>query len=498
MLPIVLLVFFLHFTISPLPLGTLFLFLASAVLLILGMGLFTLGADVAMMPMGEGIGSELTKSRNLPLILGTAFVLGTLITLAEPDLQVLARQVPSIPDLTLVVFVSLGVGVFLVIALLRILLQIRLSLLLFVVYAFLFVLAYFSQESFLPVAFDSGGVTTGPITVPFILSFGVGIASVRGGRSSQDDSFGLVALCSIGPIMAVMLLGLFYQPSAAVEDTFTTQIGGVFDFLAIFADQLPHYFKEVTLALAPIILFFAFFQMRVLRFPKSQMIKIAIGVLYTYVGLALFLTAANVGFIPVGLFYGEAVASLEASWLLIPLGLIMGAFVVAAEPAVHVLNKQVEEISGGAISKNVMLFTLAIGVGISVALAMTRLLTGVGIWIYLLIGYILALLLTRFVPAFFTGIAFDSGGVASGPMTATFMLAFSMGASNALGGDLMTDAFGLVAMVAMTPLIAIQILGLIYTMKVKAAEAKVESLADESPIELMSEEEIIEAGGYED
>lgn len=488
-LPITAIVLVLHFTIAPLPLGTLALFITGAILLILGMGLFTLGADVAMMPMGENIGAHLTKSRKLGLLIGIALVMGITITIAEPDLQVLAEQVPSVPNMTLILSVAVGVGIFLVLALLRIIFQKKLAVLLIVFYAVIFALAAFTPPDFLPVAFDSGGVTTGPITVPFILALGIGVAAVRGGKNAQDDSFGLVAICSIGPILAVMLLGMFFNASGSYGSEITIpDIHSFSDLMHNFGEAFPEYFKEVAIALLPIVGFFILFQLLFLKLPKTQMLKMGVGIGYTFFGLVLFLVGVNIGFLPIGHYMGAQLASLDYSWILIPIGMLMGFFVVMAEPAVHVLNKQVEEITVGAISKRAMLLSLSVGVAISVGLAMIRVLTGIHIMYFLIPGYALALILTFFVPKVFTAIAFDSGGVASGPMTATFMLPFAMGASGALGGNILTDAFGLVAMVAMTPLITIQILGFWY--KLKQAKADREALA--IPPEAEPDEEIID------
>jgi len=469
-LPIAVIVLILHFTIAPVPDGTLALFLAGTILLIIGMGFFTLGADISMMPMGEQIGAQLTKSRRLGLLVACCFAIGILITIAEPDLQVLADQVPSVPNATLILSVALGVGLFLVVALLRILFQLKLSWLLLLFYGAVFLMAVFTSPDYLAVAFDSGGVTTGPITVPFILALGIGLSSVRGGKSSHDDSFGLVALCSIGPIMAVMIMGLFFDPSSSAASTETPVVSGLASMLRLLGHGLLDYAQEVAVALSPIVLFFLIFQFAALRLPKSKLIKLAVGVVYTYVGLVIFLTGVNVGFLPTGHYIGAAIGSSGTAWLLIPLGMLMGFFIVAAEPAVHVLNNQVEDITGGSISRNSMLVCLSLGVAVSIGLAMLRILTGLSIWYLLVPGYAIALLLTFFVPPIFTGIAFDSGGVASGPMTATFLLPFAMGACEALGGNIMTDAFGIVAMVAMTPLIAIQIMGVIYRVKLTVTE----------------------------
>ena len=466
-LPITLIVLVLSITLVPMEIGTLALFLTGAVLLIFGMGFFQLGAEMSMTPLGEGVGKTLAKREKVILVVLVSFALGTIITIAEPDLQVLAGQVPSIPDRVIIWSVALGVGVFLVIALLRILFAIQLSYLLIGFYAIVFVLAGFVSPDFWAVAFDSGGVTTGPMTVPFIMALGVGVSAVRNDKDAGGDSFGLVALCSIGPIITVLLLGLLYQPDGSsytpvsVPDAKDTA-----EMFRSYTHALPEYFKEIFLSLAPILAFFVLFQLVTRRMHRREVMSMLFGLLYTYIGLVLFLTGVNVGFMPVGSFLGESIAAHESySWLLIPIAMLIGYFIVSAEPAVHVLNRQVEEITAGAIPASAMNAALSIGVSVSLALAMIRVLTGISIMWFLIPGYVLSLALSFVVPKIFTSIAFDSGGVASGPMTATFLLPFAMGACDALGGNVVTDAFGVVAMVAMTPLVTIQLLGVSYQRK---------------------------------
>lgn len=459
-LPITAIVLILSISVAPVSSGMLVLFLFGALLLIFGMGLFTLGADLAMTPMGEGMGIEMSKSRNpvFPILIGLVF--GVVITMAEPDLKVLAEQVPAIPNMVLMIAVAVGVGLFMMIAISRMFFEISLNTLLIFFYALVFLVACFAPDTFIPVSFDSGGVTTGPITVPFIMAMGVGLATLRSDRHSQEDSFGLVALCSIGPVLAVLILGIFYQPDSAVYEMLeiceipTTKEAAWEFFLAF-----PEYFREVAVAVLPILGMFILFQLFTDRFRKRQILKIIGGLIYTYAGLVLFLTGVNVGFMPTGQFLGAAIAESPQKYLLIPVGMLMGYFIVQAEPAVHVLNKQVEEVSNGSISAGSMQRALSVGVALSVGISMLRILTGIPIMYFLVPGYAISLLLTFFVPKIYTGIAFDSGGVASGPMTATFLLPFAMGACTALGGNILTDAFGIVAMVAMTPLITIQSLG---------------------------------------
>lgn len=447
------------------------LFLFGAGLLIIGMGFFTMGADMSMMPMGEGIGMEMSRAKNVIMPLAVCLILGMLITVAEPDLQVLAQQVPAIPNKILIFSVAAGVGLFLMIAQIRIFFHIPLAKMLWVFYPIVFILAYLAPDSFIPVSFDSGGVTTGPVTVPFIMAMGIGLATLRSDKKSREDSFGLIALCSIGPILAVLLLGIFYEPEQALYSA--TQVPEVQTTRAaamLFAHALPEYFKEVAVALIPIAAAFVLFQLLFRRYKRHQLLRVGFGFLFTYIGLAMFLCGVNIGFMPVGQIIGAGIASGRFTWLLIPIGMLIGYFIVAAEPAVHVLTKQVEEISNGFVTAKMMQTALSVGVCISVGIAMLRILTGVSILWFLIPGYVFALILTRFVSPIFTGIAYDSGGVASGPMTATFLLPFAMGACEAMGGNVMTDAFGIVAMVAMTPLITIQMMGFLTQMKEKAKQ----------------------------
>lgn len=493
MLPITLIVMALCFTISPIPNNMLMSFLTGAALLIIGMAFFTLGADTAMTPIGTKVGSCITKSRKLWLIVFVSFLLGVIITISEPDLQVLANQVPTIPNLVLIGTVALGVGVFLVIAMLRILFGISLNTLLIGFYIIVFGIAMLVPKNFWAVAFDSGGVTTGPMTVPFIMALGVGVSSIRSDRHAGDDSFGLVALCSIGPILAVLVLGLLYPTEGAYIPVEIPEMQDSQDMILLFVQGLPQYAEEVAIALAPIVVFFFLFNALYIKLSKRQLISISIGLVFTYVGLVLFLTGVNVGFMPVGNYIGSLIGKLSYNWILIPIAMLIGYYIVQAEPAVHVLNKQVEDLTAGSIPAKAMELSLSIGVATSLALAMVRVLTGISVMYFLVPGYVLALGLSFFTPKIFTAIAFDSGGVASGPMTATFLLPFAMGACEAIGGAdrIVTDAFGVVAMVAMTPLVTIQLLGVAYRLRKKKEQQaraliqdRIKGYTDEDIIEL--------------
>lgn len=460
-LPISVIVLLLGITIVPMPVGTLVLFLFGAILVVLGMVFFTLGADMSMIPMGEGLGVYLSRFKQKWIPLLSCLFLGVLVTVAEPDLQVLAGQVPGVPSWILMGAVALGVGCFLLFAQLRMAGRFQLSHALLVSYGLVFFCSFLAPDSFLAVSFDSGGVTTGPVTVPFLMALGVGMASVRSDKNSGSDSFGLIALCSVGPILSVMLLGILYEPDTVVyEMAEAANPQTTAEAARLLSAAMPVYFKEVAAAIGPILLIFLLFQGVSRRFHRQQVIRILSGFFYTYIGLVLFLAGANVGFMPAGQNIGQLMATGKHPWLLIPVGALMGYFIVRAEPAVQVLCRQVEEVSNGAITQRVIGHSLSAGVAAAVGIGMLRILTGIPVMWFLIPGYGAALLMTFFVPQMFSAVAFDSGGVASGPMTATFVLPLGMGACAALGGDIMTDAFGIVAMVALAPLFTIQMVGL--------------------------------------
>ncbi len=472
--------------------GEMISFTIGAVLLVLGIGLFSLGADIAMTPMGTHVGAGLSRQKKLGLLLAVCFVLGMLITIAEPDLQVLANQVSSVMNGKLLVYVvGFGVGTFLLFAILRIVFRRRLSVLLVLFYMLLFAMALMlavnGNLDLLPMAFDSGGVTTGPITVPFIMALGVGISAVLGDRYSRENSFGLVALCSIGPILAVLVLGIFADGGLS----YTVNYGSAGEnILSAYLHNAGHVAKEVALALGLIVAFFLLCQIFFLKLPKKQLLKIGLGVLFTYLGLVLFLTGVNVGYMPVGYSMGLQTANLS-NGVLIGLGLVMGILVVLAEPAIHVLNAQVEEVTAGYVKKKSMMIGLCVGAGLAIALSMVRIIFDFSLVYYIIPGYFISLALSLFVPPVYTAIAFDSGGVASGPMTSGFILPFAIGVCVALQGEnaVLRDGFGVVALVAMTPLITIQLLGFkaIVSNKVREKRAmnRILSADDEQIINFM-------------
>lgn len=468
-------------------------FVVTAVLLILGIGLFNVGADLAMSPMGEYIGSGLTKTKKLSVLLIVSFLMGVLITVAEPDLSVLAGQISQkVNPTVLIVCIGVGVGLFLLIGVLKILFKKSLSAMLIFFYMVMFALVALlvvnESSDFLALGFDSGGVTTGPITAPFIIAVGVGIASTIGGRNAGENSFGLLALCSIGPILTVMILGLTSKGGmdySIVEGTYDIADNIFADFFV----EMWQVVKDVGLALLLICAAFAVLQLVYLKLPSPRIKRIAVGIAYTFVGLVIFLTAVSVGFLPIGFKLGSQIAANPL--VLVLIGFVLGMLVVLAEPAVHVLNKQVEEVTNRAITKKSMMIALSVGVGISIGLSMLRIWLDFSILYYLIPGYIISLGLSFFVPPIYTAIAFDSGGVASGPLTSTFILPFAVGAClSCQGGDkILVDAFGIVAMVAMTPLITIQILGfravVARNVRNKVAQHRIISADDDQIINFM-------------
>ncbi len=446
-----------HLTVSEIT-----VFLISSLFLILGIALFNLGANLSMTPMGEYMGSGLVKTRNLKLLLAVSFLMGLFITIAEPDLSVLANQVGAVMNGTvLIIVVGIGVGLFLLFAVLKIIYKQNLSALLMLFYMLMFAVSSILIENghsdFLPLSFDSGGVTTGPITVPFIMALGVGIASSIGGHDSNENSFGLIALCSVGPMLAVLMLSLFSdgELSYTLADYSVESVlnSGILNLIAEKS-------AEVIRALGLIILFFIVMQKTILNLPRERIGIIIAGLIYTFIGLVVFLSAVTVGFMPVGFRIGTELGSSDNAFILL-FAFVIGAVTVLAEPAVHVLNKQIEEITGGTVTKKAMLIALSSGVGISILLSIIRIIYGFSVLYYLVPGYFISLALSIFVPKLYTAIAFDSGGVASGPLTSSFILPIVIGVCTVVRGEseVLMYAFGVVAMVAMTPLITIQILG---------------------------------------
>lgn len=438
-------------------------FLVGSLFLIIGMTLFSIGADISMIEMGSKVGSHLTKKRNIPFILALSFIIGFIITIAEPDLRVLASQMPAISSDVLINVVGIGVGAFLLVATLRMLFQISYPILLSVFCFTALILSFFTPTEFVPVAFDSGGVTTGPLSVPFIIAMGAGLAFTRHDKKKKEDTFGMISFCSIGPIIIVLLLGIIYSAKSSYSLVDIPVYKSFLDVILSFINAFPTYLGEVFLSLSPIVLFFIAYNILFLHLKRKIIGKIVSGLAFTFIGLSIFFTGVNVGFMPMGYEVGKVLS--EHQVILIPISMLFGYFIVTSEPAVSVLTEQIEEITKGNIKRSVLNIALSIAVSIATGLSIIRVLTGISIIWFLLPSYLFALIMMPFVPQVFTAIAFDSGGVASGTMSATFLLPFAIGIAEALGRNVLTDAFGLIALVATIPLITIQIVGLIYKIK---------------------------------
>lgn len=465
-LPIALIVVALSVTIVPLPAGDMILFIIGVLCLIIGMSLFTAGSEMSMQPLGSAIGNTVGSCGKIWVIAFVSFIIGILVTISEPDLTILAEQVADIQNIVLILTVSVGVGIFLMIAVLRIVFGWNLRYMMIGFYVATFILSFFLPEGFKTLSFDSGGVTTGPMTVPFIMSIGAGVSASKVSSDNRDDSFGITGLCSIGPIIAVLVLGIVMDVDGGTYiPSVMTPIVDTRESVLLYAHGFVDYAMEVALALLPIVIFAVIFQIITKAFSKGQMIRIGVGIVYVFIGLAIFLAGANVGFVPTGTAIGTSIVSYMNGILLIPVSMLLGYFIVKAEPSVYVLNKLVENMSAGAISGKTTGFGLSVGVSVALGLAALRIITGIDIMWILIPGYVLALTLAFFVPKIFVGIAFDSGGVASGTMMSAFVLPLCTGACNQLGGNVMTDAFGCVALVAMAPIISIQICGFAYKLK---------------------------------
>lgn len=473
-LPIALIVVVLSITVVPLAVGDMLLFIIGVLCLVFGMSLFTMGAEMSMQPLGAKIGSTIGASRKIWIIAFIGFIIGIVVTISEPDLVILANQVgDNIDNMLLILTVSVGVGIFLMIAVMRIVFGWNLKYIMIGFYAVAFALSFFLPEGFKTLAFDSGGVTTGPMTVPFIMSIGAGVSAAKAGADNRDDSFGITGLCSIGPIIAVMVLGIITQVEGSgpppVESTgiIYTRDGAV-----LYLHGLMEHIPDVAIALLPTVVFGILFQIVSRAFNKTQVIRLLFGIVYVFIGLTIFLTGANVGFVPTGTAIGTSLADEYYGIPLVLISMLLGYFIVKAEPSVYVLNRLVEDMSAGAISGKTTGFGLSVGVAAALGLSAVRIITGLNIMWILIPGYVIALGLSFFVPKIFVGISFDSGGVASGTMMSAFVLPLCTGACETLGGNVMTDAFGCVALVAMAPIISIQLCGLAYKLKSRSRARK--------------------------
>ena len=440
-------------------------FVISSFLLIVGISLFTFGADLSMMMIGEKLGSTLIKSKKISIIIGVILLIGIMITIAEPDLRVLAEQIPSIPTTTLILAISLGVGIMLMIAVMKILFKLNFRTIVIISYAIIFLLTCLVPERFIPISFDSSGVTTGPISVPFILALGIGLTAFRTDSNTKNDTFGLIGLCSIGPKIMVLILGLLYTGT----NTYDTSIyNSNLPLLMQYIEKFFECIKSVSISLSPIILLFIIFNfIKKGVFSRKQIKQVIIGLIATFLGLCMFLTGVDVGFMKTGFILGQGFINKDLAFYIIPFISVIGFLVVFAEPAVKILTNEVEEITEGSITSNIMRITISVGVIIALLLALFRVIYQVPIFWFLVVFYAFAMLLTFITPKMFTSIAFDTGGSVCGPLTATFILPFMIGVCLANGSDIMLDAFGLIAFIATSPLITIQILGIIFKIKTK-------------------------------
>ena len=480
--PVVIIVIVLNFTLAPLPGTLLFHFIIGAVAIVLGLGILLFGIEIGVLPFGNMMGTSFLKSNSLKYVVGVGFFLGFFINVAEPDLQVLATQVSQvmggyIPMYVILVAVSLGTGTMLALGIFRIVKNISLRTVFIIVYGIICILAIFTSSDMLAIGFDASGATTGALTVPLVLALSVGVASMkRDSKSSEEDSFGLVGIMSTGAILGVLVLNLFVKTDGVqgtlVQHDFVTN-----SLLGPFIEEIPSLAWESFIALLPLIVILLIFQKIKFRLDKRSFSKIFVGFLYTYIGLVIFLVGANAGFMSVGNVIGQQLASYDSKWIIVIAGFALGMFVILTEPAVYILTEQIENVTSGYVKRKTVLMSLSIGVAFAVGLSMLRIVVpGIQLWHYLLPGFAISLALMFFVPKLFVGIAFDSGGVASGPMTATFVLAFAQGASDAIPhSDILVDSFGVIAMVAMTPLIALQVLGLIYKINSKKSEEREEA-----------------------
>ena len=473
-LPITLIVIILNFTLTPLETSMLVRFIIGALFVVIGLSIFLVGVDIGVTPIGNIMGNNIAKTNKLWIVIIAGLILGLVISIAEPDLHILGGQVADVTGgafgkFLIVIVVSIGISIMLSLGLGRIVYSFPLYKLLTIIYGVIFLIAILVSPEFLAISFDASGATTGAMTVPFILALATGVSKIKkDSKQSEKDSFGLVAIASTGAILAVMIMSIISKTNE-ISGSAEVNLEGTKGIIGPFLHAIPHLAYEIFLALTPIVLIFLIFQKIKFKVSKKSLRKIMFGILFTFIGLVIFLVGVNAGFMEVGTIVGYKIAALDNKAYVIIVGFILGCVTILAEPAVYVLTHQIEEVTSGYVKRKVVMLSLAIGVGFAVALSMIRIIvSGIQLWHYLLPGYIISIGLMYIVPKLFVGMAFDSGGVASGPMTATFILAFAQGAAASIeGADVLIDGFGMIAMVAMTPIIALQILGLIFKIKSK-------------------------------
>lgn len=471
-IPITAIVLVLNFTLVPLEIPQLLRFLLGSLLIIFGLSIFLFGVDIGITPIGNLMGSHLIKTNKIAIVVFGGIILGFIAAIAEPDIHILAGQVDYvtsglIPRFSLVAVVSIGIGTLLSLGFSRIAYNIPMNITFTAIYAIIFALALFIPPEFLAISFDAAGAVTGAMTVPFILSLATGISAPRkDSKASEEDSFGLVGITATGTVISVMLMSIISKPgkiSGSIDISFSES-----DFIIRpFIRAIPATAVEVFIALLPLIFMLLVFQKFSFKLSKRSLGKIFKGLLYSFIGLVFFLIGVNTGFMEVGTIVGYRLASLDNKSIVVFLGFVIGLVTILAEPSAHVLTHQIEDVTSGYIKRNAVLITMCIGVGFAVALFILKIIVpGIQLWHYLFFGYAISIVLSFFVPKLFVGMAFDSGTVSSGPMTATFILAFAQGVAEAVeGANVLTDGFGAVAMVTLTPVITLQILGLIFKIK---------------------------------
>lgn len=462
-LPFFLIITSLYLVFLPFNIWTFGGLLIATLFMIIGMSLFNVGVDMSTMKMGGYVGSHLSSSRKFSFLLILSFMLGFIVTIAEPDLMVLAEQVPGIDSKWIILItVSAGTGIFLLLSTIRTLFRWKINTILAISYALALILSVFAPINFLPLSFDTIGVTTGAVSVPFIMSFGLGICAVRSGKNNQDDGFGLIALASIGPVLAILIVSLFIKGGGSIANDTAQMVTTAGQMGGALLNNCLSYLKEVFIVIIPIFLFFLIYNFKYLKLPKSNLLRIFVGLIYTYIGLVVFLTGVASGYLPTADVLGFTIASTDIKWVLVPISLVIGFFLVFAEPAVHVLNKQVEDITEGVIRKKTMLIGISIGVAVAMLLIIFRALFNIPFMVIATPISIALIILSKFTPQLFEGIAFDSGGAAAGSLTASFVLPFIIGVCKALNLDTMLYAFGTVGIVSLIPTMVIQIMGIRY------------------------------------
>ncbi|MDR1906151.1 MAG: DUF1538 domain-containing protein [Clostridiales bacterium] len=460
------------------------------VLVVIGQTLFLVGLDSSIMPIGKLVGGSLSKLKKTAYIVLFGFLFGLLATIAEPALAVLGIQVNYINDaIDKTIFVwalGAGVGVAVAAAMYRVIKNINIKIVFGLFYILVFIMVFFVPVQYRALAFDGSGATTGDVSVPFILALGLGVSATMSKAKTNDESFGIIGVASIGPILAVFLYGLIIGDTGAANQNGYNAGGGKALWEIVTGN-----FGDVAMAIIPVIAIFFIFQLAFIKLPRRQLGRILIASMVVYIGLHIFLTGVDYGFALAGQHIGETFMSESAEWmkwLLLPVGFILGFAITLSEPAVTVLGEQVESITNGYIKKITMRLTLAAGIGVAALLSLLKILTNIDIIWFLMPLYAGALILMIFTSKLFVGLAFDSGGVTGGAITSAFLTPLTLGVSQALGQDVLTSGFGMIAFISVTPLLAVQTFGIVYSWKLKKLKS-VENVKAADELELLNSEE---------